>query len=250
MHSRQRSSVVDATLRELFIRNVRTEQAHRSTMLVLLFHHMNELQRDFKELIDFHQHGIRIRICPAEHLLELYDVTELARQTRIDDWITLQNAEKHKEQFEHFYIPNLPFSAVSDLVSFNDARTSIRLLLWALMKGRSVTAFSQGADPYHPVWQEADLHHGNAYLKREMKQQLQKVRGLGIRLIEKEEDLLQHFLNRTEKGVNPVITADTILNYAKDGKRYIEVDKGTIITPLARDTAREYHMEIGEKEGR
>lgn len=251
MHRTQQSTVVDSTLRELFIRNRQDAvKAHRTTVLVLLFHHMDGLERDLHELKEFHDHQIRVRICPDEHILDHYDVNELARRTGIDDWISMKDAEIQKEQFDHLYIPILPFSTVSDLIHFNDARPSIRIVLWALMRGKKVSAFSAGADPYHTVWQDSGLHHGTALLKREMKKQLLQMRGFGIQLVEKEDDLLNHFLGASQSESNQVITADTIMKYAKEGKSYLEVNHRAIITPLARDTARKYKLEIGEKKGR
>lgn len=251
MLSDQQSTVVDSTLRELFSRNNKQmEKAHKKTVLVLLFHHMNGMDRDLKELKELHENKIRVRICPDDDILEHYQITELANWIGIDDWVSIKEVEFQKEKIDHFYIPILPFGAVSDLLRFNDVRPSIRLLMWALMRGKKVSAFSSGADPYHTIWQESGLNNGTANLKREMKKQLQQMKGFGIHLVEKEDDLLNHFLSIFQNETKQVITADTIIKQVKEGKRYIKIDQKTIITPLARDTAREYKLVFGEEKGR
>lgn len=245
------STVVDATLQELLIRNREGKtKAQRKTVLVLLSFHMNGMDNSLQGLKKMHENNIRVRICPDEHILEHYNVTDLAQKVGVDDFISLKEAERQKEQIDHYYIPNLPFSTVSDLVHFNEARPSIRLLLWALMKGKKVSAFSAGADPYHPTWQASGLDQGTAFLKHEMKKQLQQIRGFGIHLIENEADVPSHFITAFQTKNNQVITADIIKKLAESGQQYIEMDHGTIITPLARDMAREYQIGIGEKRGR
>ncbi|PAV29746.1 hypothetical protein CIL05_10290 [Virgibacillus profundi] len=251
MLTNRQSTVVDSTLRELFFRNKKPAvNAHSKTVLVLLFYHMNGLERDLKELNDLHENNIRVRICPDEQILDHYDVNDLAKLTGIDDWISMKDVETQKEQFDHFYIPILPFSTVSDLLNFNDVRPSIRIVLWALMRGRQVSTFSAGADPYHTIWQELGLNHGTANLKVEMKKQLQQIRGFGIQLVENENNLIDHFLTSFQKNKNQVITANMIIKLAKAGRSYMEIDQQTIITPLARDTARKYQVEIGREKGR
>ncbi|OZU87812.1 hypothetical protein CIL03_13985 [Virgibacillus indicus] len=251
MHTNRQSTVVHSTLRELFYRNSKgIAKAHRKTVLVLLFYHMNGMDKGLKVLKDLHENNVRVRICADDQILDHYYVTELAEQVGIDDWITIKDAELQKEHIDHFYIPILPFSTVSDLLNFNDARPAISILLWALMRGKKVSAYPAGADPYHSIWQKSELNHGTAILKHEMKKRLQQIRGFGIQLVENENKILDHFLASIQNESNHVITADIIKNQAKAGKKYIELNQKSIITPLARDTAREFQIEIGENKGR
>lgn len=239
-------------MQELLIRN-REEgpaKAGRKTVLALLSFHMNGMDNSLQGLKILHENNIRVRICPDEHILEHYNVTDLAEKVGADDFITLKEAERQKEQIDHFYIPNLSFSTVSDVLHFNDTRPFIRLILWALMKGKKVSAFSAGADPYHPVWQASGLDQGTTFLKHEMKKQLQQIKGYGIQLIENEDAVSSHFITAFQSKKNQVITAESIIKQAEAGQQYIELNQGTIITPLARDMARKYQIGIGEKRGR
>lgn len=248
MQKHSQSTVVEATLRELFRRND-DKNSGQPTVLVLLFHHMKGLDKNFPELMELHKNGYQIRICPDEQLLEFHDVTKLSRITGIDDWVTWQEAERHKEQFDYFYIPVLPFSAVSDLLHFNDANPLIRILLWAMFAGKKAVANSSGADPYHPKWQVSGLHHGNTLLKQEMRKRLQQLRAYGIQLVDQPDDVMKHFQNSGKDEVKGVITAESIMQMIQSGKRFVEIRRGTIITPLAHDLIRKHHLEIREEGG-
>lgn len=226
------------------------DDARPKTVLALLFYHMNGMDEGLKGLRELHERlggDIRIRICPDQSILDHFHVTELACKAGVDDLISIEYAEKHKEKVDYFYIPILPFSTVSDVLNFNDREKSIRLLLWALMNGRKVCAYSAGADPFHSIWKEAGMDNGTPFLKHELKRQLERLGAFGIQLFKNNAQLLTYFKPVSLRKEKQVITAEMIKKHAKAGNRLIEVGQGTIITPLARDVAQEYLVEISEK---
>jgi len=219
-------------------------------MLALLFWQMNGMDEGLdrlKELKERCGRDIRIQLCPDDPVLDQCDTAKIASQSGIDDWISLDHAEKEKEKVDYFYIPFLSFSAVSDLLRFNDAQKATRLLLWALMRGKQVSAYTAGADPYHGGWKAAGLDNGTPFLKHEMQRQLQKLGGFGIRLLKHPSEILAYFLHSIRHEEKQIITAETIKKQAEAGLRYIEVKAGTVITPLARDVAQEFQIKINEK---
>ncbi|MFD1360440.1 hypothetical protein [Lentibacillus salinarum] len=245
MFHNQQSVVVDSTLQELLNKNKKgKEKAQKKTVLALLFFHMNGMDEGLKTLKVLYENNLRVRICADEHILEHYNVTDLAQQVGIDDWITLEDVEYQKERIDHFYIPILPFSTVSDILHFNDTRPSIRILMWALMNGKKVSALSAGADPYHSIWQQSSLNHGTAFLKHEMKKQLQQIKGFGIQLIENDDDVLRHFITTSQNENKQVVTADMVQKYVEAGQKSIDLEQRVIITPLARDIAMKYQIKI------
>ncbi len=221
------------------------------TVLALLFYHMKGIDeglKDLKELKKSYGRHLRIQVCPDQAVLDQLNLSVLACKAGVDDWISLEEAERRKEKVDYFYIPVLPFSIVSDLLNFNDKQAPIRLLLWALMSGKKVSANSAGADPYHFIWKEAGLNQGSPFLKHEMKKQLQRLGGFGIQLIKNAEQLQTYFKSAALKKDKQVITAEMIKRHAEAGERLIPVGgQGIIITPLARDVAQEYQIEISEE---
>ncbi|VEF47166.1 Ethanolamine utilization protein [Bacillus freudenreichii] len=251
MHLNRQSALAESTLQELYYKNMSSpENVRPKIVLALLFYHMNGLDEGLKGLRELQERlgrHIRIRICPDQLILEHFNVTELACKTGIDDWVSLETAEKLKEKVDYFYIPVLPFSTVSDLLNFNDRQRPIRLLLWALMSGKKVCAYTAGADPFHSIWKEAGLDNGTPFLKHEMKKQLERLRGFGIQLFKNNAQLQTYFKPAALRKENQIITAETIKKHAETGKRLIEVGQGAIITPLARDVAKERQIEIYRK---
>ncbi|HLR69682.1 hypothetical protein [Virgibacillus alimentarius] len=247
MSLNRQSAIVSTTLQELMNRN-RKEAANvrKSRVLALLFYHMNGMDEGLEALKMLREHGIIVRVCLDASILEHYQINHLAKRMKNDDLLSFDQAAMHKEDFDHFLLPVLPFSVVSDLMRFNDRHIAIRILLFALMSGRNVSALSAGADPYHTIWQDSGLNQGTSYFKHKMKNQLQELRGFGIHLFD-DSDQIFHFIHSTyQKQKKKIITSETMMKFAASGQRYIQRTKGTIITPLARDTAKKYQIEISE----
>lgn len=243
MYSDQQSVVIEATLRELMKRNKEETNKHQAkTVYVMLFYHMNGMDEGLRSLKQLNDNGFTIRICADPAVFKHYHVHDLANKLGFNNWLSVKELEVQKDQINHFYIPVLPFSTVSDLLHFNDNRPLIRILLWALMKGKAVSALTAGADPFHPIWQMADLDHGTPILKHEMKKKLQQIRGFGIRFIEKDDEVISHFLTALKR--KRVITAEEIERQWHAGECSLEFEKGTIITPLAHDLAKKYAIKI------
>ncbi|MFD1706756.1 hypothetical protein ACFSCZ_08420 [Siminovitchia sediminis] len=251
MYLNRQSYLAESILQELLFRNrVMEEGKRQKTMLALLFYHMNGMDEGLGTIKELHAcsgGNLRIRLCPDHSILEYYDKIDLASKAGTDDWISLDEAEQQISRIDYVYIPILPFSVVSDLLHFNDRHREIRLLLWALMSGKKVSAYTAGADPYHPIWKNAGMDRGTSFLKHDMQGQLQKLKSIGIDLLNHHHELSYYINSAVISGSKQLITAETIQQYADAGEQRIDVRHGAIITPLARDVAREYDIEINEK---
>lgn len=116
------------------------------------------------------------------------------------------------------------------------------LIMQALMLGKPVLAAMNAADPQCPP-----------PLSEALRQNLKKIESYGIDLVKVENlaassqkilDLMVKKTLHTVQGKKSVIDAETIKVVAGNGLSSITVSKCTIITPLARDVAREYGIEI------
>jgi len=231
------------------MRNKRGANESNNSIVALLFSHINGMDEGFNQIKQLQEDGIHVSICPDESIRDVFTNEELLQRTGANELISLDMLEERKEEFAHFHIPITPFSLVGELLAFNDSKKSIKTLLWALMKGKRVSAASNGADPYHDMWEEADLHHGTPLLKRKMKAQLNELKGYGIKLVNEYKELRK--LCEKEKAIDAkkVITATDIETLAKRNEPYIQVTNHTIITPLAKDLLREKNIEIVKPRG-
>src|SRR5699024_8331214 len=233
LFNRQRSLLVESTLSELLKRNQNNAQNDVKTVHVLLFHHLNGIDEYVQSINELHNENVRVVVCPDEELLNHYSITELAQKVGTDNFITLSRLEETKTSIDELLIPVLPFSTVADILNFNDVRTSIRLILWALMSGKKVIASSSSANPFDPSMEASGLNQGTMLLKRRLKEQLNTLKGFGIELIDDMSKLVLTAKRVEEKtGKKSVLTADDIQQARTAGHANIMLENNTIITPL------------------
>jgi ethanolamine utilization protein len=127
------------------------------------------------------------------------------------------------------------------------------LILQGLMMGKPVVAALNAADPMDSWRIQANMGKASPGLLKALRANLQQLEGYGIQLVQvtalAEES--QKLLGRKSKksaaslaNKKSVLDAVAIKNTAANGVKSIAISRGTIITPLAKDVAREYGVEI------
>lgn len=128
------------------------------------------------------------------------------------------------------------------------------LIMQALMMGKPVIAAANAADP-QDGWRLDKMGKTGPALTQALQANLRKLENFGVRLVQVQElaGTLKTILGReTQSSPQPsdqpakkgVLDASAIKAAASSGERKLLVAKGTIVTPLARDTAREYGIEL------
>lgn len=135
------------------------------------------------------------------------------------------------------------------------------LIMQALMLGKPVLAAMNAADPQDGWRIQKDMGKCSPALSEVLRQNLKKIEGFGIELVQV-NDLAsgsQKIIDRMEqkafsiqrsepqgtpRGKKSMLDAETIKLAARDGLKSITTPRGSIITPLAWDIAREYGVEI------
>lgn len=248
--NRQRSLLVESTLSELLKRNQSETESDVRTVHVLLFHHLNGIEQYVQSIQNLHNENTRVIVCPDEEVLKHYTINELVAMTGTDDFYTLERLEAERESITELLIPALPFSTVSDILNFNDIRASIRLILWTLMSGRKVIANSQGADPFDKSMEASGLNHGTMLLKRRLNEQLRSLKGFGVELIDDISKLANSVKTKKEQSnTKTVLTAEKVQQVRAAGETTLFIDNNTIITPLARDVAKQYGITLEKARG-
>lgn len=127
------------------------------------------------------------------------------------------------------------------------------LILQGLMMGKPVVAASNAADPMDSWRAQHAMGKASSGLVQALQGNLQKLTGYGIQLVPVQTiaRVSQNLLNYKEKvAVNSpshkrtVLDAAAIQAAAQNGAKSILVARGTIITPLAKDIARDCSVEI------
>ncbi|RBP96276.1 hypothetical protein DFO70_10180 [Cytobacillus firmus] len=228
------------TLQELYLRNdsCRDRKPH---ILALLTSHMIGMEPGFSYLKKLTKEDITLRMAAEKEMLKQFPLQELVFLTGNDDWIS--PAAVHDQSIDHFdeiFLPILSFSLITDILSLNEKRPLVQIILKGLLKGKRVTALKSGGDPFSQYWKLKGMDKGPDLLKRKLGQHMAELKMLGIRLIDFNEqaDFAVQHLKKT------VITDESVRFAHLNMLDEIAVPKGAIITPLARDTAKELKIEI------
>ncbi|SDI73600.1 hypothetical protein [Natribacillus halophilus] len=241
MDRKKQSAVVTYTLRALLTKN-QSEVPQRPEILALLARHMVGMEQGFSALNVLKSQGATVYLCMEPSVLNAYSRKEIRELTGIDAFVPYDRLEETKARFSSFFIPVLSFSFISDLLRFNEQRLFTQTILWALMKGKTVTALEIGSNPYHSIWDDNGLNQGSPFFKHELKNQLNQFRGFGIKMFADEQEVKQYFFSPfTSKRI---ITAKEIEQMVSQSHSEIFIDSRTVITPLAQDLAKENKIEI------
>ena len=127
------------------------------------------------------------------------------------------------------------------------------LILQGLMMGKPIVAASNAADPLDSWRAQHTMGNASPGLVQALQGNLQKLAGYGIRLVPVQiiGSVSEKLLNSQGKAAvknlttkKNVLDAAAIQSAAQNGSKSITVPRGTIITPLAWDIARDCGVEI------
>lgn len=245
MSLQRQSAAAERALLEIYYRD-RGEELDRvyPHVLALLSYHMAGMEQGFAALQELRRFKLRVQIWGEKDLLPYYERTDLIHFTANDDWVwSDREVERKKHHLQQLFIPVLSFSLMSDILRFNDRRPFVRLILWALVSGIKVSALSIGVDSRHPVWGENAMNRAAPLLQHELNKQVQQLRGFGIQFLHPEQ-VGEWFQTSGGQVKKPIFTQDDVKRAYADRISEIRVPKGAIITPLARDVARDYKIRL------
>ncbi|WP_378954821.1 flavoprotein [Pelosinus sp. sgz500959] len=135
------------------------------------------------------------------------------------------------------------------------------LIMQGLMLGKPILAAMNAADPQDGWRIQKDMGKCSPALSESLRQNLKKIEGYGIELVHVDglaagsQKIIDRMAKkasssqpseppRSTRGKKSILDAETIKVAASNGLKSITTPKGSIITPLARDVAREYGIEI------
>lgn len=229
------------TLQELSKRNSYSKSLQkRPYVLALITSHLIGMEPGLLYLKDLTSKQCMLRIS-VENLPYFHDErNEIVRIIGNDDWISHQQLSENI-MIDIVFLPVLSFSIVSDILSFNEQRPFVRLILHSLMTGKKVVALKIGMDADHQLWKVKGMDKGSQAFKRKLKEQMIHLKGLGIDLIN-EDDHFDAFLYHSQK--KSIVSAETIRYLQQQNQHTLRMPSQTIITPLAKDMARELNIAI------
>ncbi|WNS43033.1 hypothetical protein [Paenibacillus sp. MMS20-IR301] len=215
-------------------------------VLVLLAGHFIGMEEGYAAVrsLSAGQPRLRLRLWVDDPLLDTGSTRQFAACTGVDDFIRPgQSVLPTSADAEALFIPVLSLSLLSRLVQLDTGHPFVRLIIEALCAGKPVGALTLGAQPDHYLWGERGLSQASPLLKAGIEGMVSTIAGYGIKLLTP-----SGISSWVSAGAAPpgkqVLTAEDIRGAAGLGRTAIRLNGPSIITPLARDTARHYGIEI------
>lgn len=127
------------------------------------------------------------------------------------------------------------------------------LIMQALLRGKPVLAAKNAADPKDALRLQADMGHETPGLAQALQANLKKLEVYGVTLVPVQNlaEECQKLLHSTKTAVLPsietkkgIVDAQAVKAAAEKGVTSLFITPGTIVTPLARDMARDYHVTL------
>jgi hypothetical protein len=201
------------------------------------------VEQGISTLKQLNNNGFYTRIFADEgyfHSGRLHHFIELSGN---DDWTILNHSiGEIEDEYDQLFIPVASFSLVSELVHFFDNRPLAKVIQRALLKGKKVTMLDLGVNPFSKTLQDASWDKGTSFMKSELFNQLKKLQGFGVTIIHFDQ-VKSHFQRQT--SVKRLLLAEKeVIKASRNQQKEIFVSKGTIVTPLARDTAKDLGIRV------
>ena len=244
------SALVRNTLLTLSYRDQQEELDEGYPMiLALLSYNMIGMEEGFVCLRRLNQENVRIRLAVDNHMRTYFTGSDLVHKTSIDDFQWLKGKTDNHDigAYSHIFLPVLSHSLIARLMYFDNRDPMANLILQALYSGNKVGGLSLGADPDHPLWSAKGFDRSSPLLKADMRSQLQKLRGYGVELFKPEQT--GDWLNKTrlQSQVKKIVSQEQIVEAYNQQRTMLLVERNTIITPLARDLAAQYNIELKQR---
>jgi hypothetical protein len=220
------------------------ERGAATRILVLLAFNEIGLEQGILTLKNLNNSNMYTRIFAEEGYFGLNHLNRLIELSGNDDWShLLDNSGNIEDEFDQLFIPVASFSLISDLLHFSDYRPLARIVQRAMLKGKKITMVEDAANPYSAIIREANLDKGTSLLRTELFAQLKKVQGFGVTLIHSGQ-VKSHFQMQSVAKHKKLLSEDVVLSASRNKQQEIVVSKGTLVTPLARDTAKDLGIRL------
>lgn len=214
------------------------------------------LSEGLEEISKLKQSGfyITVVLSPAAEKITGYE--RMKEYLGMDVPVIMVNDEYpggHLKEADVVLIPVLTENTAAKVANTMADSLASTLIMQALMRGKPVLAAKNAADPKDALRIQADMGHAAPGLVQALQTNLKKLEGYGVTLVS-----VQNLAAECQRMLTPkksdvsgrtsekkgIIDAQAIKAAADSGVANLVIASGTIITPLARDLAKDFHITI------
>lgn len=214
------------------------------------------LEQGLEELLTLQRLGGRLTVVLSEAARQVAGLERIRSKLGSGVNVITPGDPYPKEELRNSELVVVPVltqnSAAKFAATIADTITA-SLLMQALLMGKPVIAAVNAADPKDPCRQQIKMNYASPALVQVLQGNLKKIETYGVHLVQvgRLAAEAQNYWAVPEKPAvaagmqkKSVIDAETVKAVAASGEKQLILVPGTIITPLARDVAREYGIEI------
>jgi hypothetical protein len=210
-------------------------------MLVLLADHWLGVEEGLASVRDVRRAApsARLKLWIARDLARRLGVGAVVRMTEIDDVRIVppdDSLPADEDEADQIYVPVLPLSLLSAVARLDDGTPFSRAVIRGLCAGKPVAALRTGVDAGGPAWENRGLRPA-AEMRRAIAELAGTVRSFGMKLLDAAQ--VAEWA-RGEPVRRPVITEADVKAALAAGRRTIAAGRNAVITPLARDFAKQH----------
>lgn len=246
------STVAVRTATELLYRGREAElDKQYPRMLVLLAHHWMGMEQGFTAVRMLGGRKLRLQLWVEHEVRAKYGAGELVQRTGIDDFLRTEPTGRVRNSgsalsldtnIEYLFVPVLSMSLLSKLSRLDDEHPMVRLILQGLCSGRKVAALNFAEDESNSA-EGYTAYSMPSAMKQEVRLMLGSLRSYGMTLLD--ANGLDHWITDLSTS-KQIITGDEVKAAHTRGVKVIKLNKGSIVTPLARDLAGDYGIKVLE----
>lgn len=249
------SALVVRTAAEMLYRGREDELDRRyPRMLILLTCHWIGMEEGLAAVRRLAGMKLRLQLYVDPALRQVMGRGEIAQVTGVDDFLEpgaefriVGDSGNHSgpepplaANIQYLFIPVLSFSLMSRISRLDDESPIVRLILQGLCSGRQVAALRTGVEDDGLEWTARGYSMPPA-MRREAAHMLGSLRSHGVTLLGR-EGINEWIAGSREQ--KELIAGDDILSAVSGGVTELKTGRGSIITPLARDLAAQYGIQI------
>jgi hypothetical protein len=184
------------------------------------------------------------RVITSQYVKERLNLSHLYPESLVD------NEKALLKDVKHIIIPTLTMNSAAKIALGIADTMATNIIAGAIMKGLTVTAAIDACDPKNTERLAKGYNKIPPAYEKRISAYLYDLQGYGVKLAESGN--LYHAVssksleNRPEDIFIPkkIITSEDVINVKNNGTNKMCITQGTIVTLLAKDTARELGVDI------
>lgn len=225
-----------------------TKPIQQQSVLIALTYHSIGYEDGLRAIDYLLLHEVFVELYIDKQIIHPADQRKLEQRfgLPIADIHHLKQRKSLQEQI--IFAPVMPPAQLVKICNYDDATIFSSIIVDAMLRGISICSLSHACDTYSSAWYIAG-YEPNRHIKDDLQKKLMRASQLGIFFAHDNNELLRFLkADKYTTFTKPRLLTERDICYLFDaGVRSIVNDSSCMLTPLAKDKARELNITIVKK---